>query len=106
VNAVQARVMPIIYQDQEWIRLNGRSAGHPPGHAQVRGLQEERETVIKRNVAELNRKLGPSAAAQLQAHIEKEWGPRVTIHQLSGPLMHDPRTDSKPATPYHLEVQQ
>ncbi len=106
VNAVWAKAMPTMLQDREWVRLNGRSAGPPPGHAQVHALQEERETVMKNAVARLNRRLGPKAAAQLQARIEKEWSPRVTVHPFPPryPVAHDSNNDSKAIT--HLEAQQ
>ena len=106
VNAVQAKAMPIMYQDREWLKLNGRSAGPPPGHAQVHVLQEERETVMKNAVDRLNHRLGPKVAAQLQARIEKEWAPHVTVQELTGQRTHDPRIDSKMSAPYHLEAQQ
>ena len=105
-NAVLAKAMPIMIQDREWLKLNGRSAGHPPGHAQVHALQEERETVLKDAVAELNRRLGPKAAGQLQARLEKEWAPRVTVHEITGTRAPDPRVDSKMSAPYHLEARQ
>jgi hypothetical protein len=105
-NAVWAKAMPIMIQDREWLKLNGRSAGPPPGHAHVHALQEEREGVIRDAVAELNRKLGPKAAARLQARIEKEWAPRVTVQDISSQRTHDPRIDSKMSAPYHLEPQQ
>jgi len=87
-NAVWAKAMPIMLQDREWLKLNGRSAGPPPGHAQVHAMQEERETVIKESVARLNRRLGPMAAARLQARIEKEWAPRVTVQAISWHVQH------------------
>jgi len=105
-DAIWAKAMPIMMQDREWLKLNGRSAGPPPGHAQAHALQEERETVIKNAVVRLNRRLGPVAAAQLQARIEKEWAPRVTVHESTGERTHDPRIDSKMSAPYHLEPQQ
>jgi hypothetical protein len=104
-NAIWAKAMPIMIQDREWVRLNGRSSGPPPGHAQVHALQEEREGVIRDAVAELNRKLGPKAAARLQARIEKEWAPRVTVQNIASQRTHDPRIDSKLSAPYHLERQ-
>jgi hypothetical protein len=104
-NAVWAKAMPIMIQDREWLKLNGRSAGPPPGHAQVHALQEERETVLKNAVGELNRRLGPKAAARLQARIEKEWAPRVTVQDITSQRTHDPRIDSKMSAPYHLEPQ-
>ena len=105
-DAVWAKAMPIMVQDRAWLKLNGRSAGPPPGHAQVHALQEEREAVIRDAVARLNRRLGPTAAAQLQAHIEKEWAPRVTVHPFPprDPLTHDSNNDSKSIS--HLEAQQ
>jgi len=105
-DAVWAKAMPIMLQDREWLKLNGRSAGPPPGHAQVHALQEEREGVIRDAVAQLNRRLGPKAAARLQARIEKEWAPRVTEHEIAGARAHDPRIDSKLSAPYRLEAQQ
>jgi hypothetical protein len=104
-DAIWAKAMPIMLQDREWRKLNGRSAGPPPGHALVNAWQEERETVIKNAVARLNRRLGPTAAARLQAHIETEFAPRVTVHQLP-PRPHHPKFGSETNAPYRLEPQQ
>ena len=106
LDAIRLKAQPIIYEDRQWLRLNGRSAGPPPGHAQVHELQNEYEAVILKSVADLNRKLGPAAASQLQARIEKEWAPRVTVHKFPSHLSHDPKIDSKKVTPFHLEAQQ
>jgi len=65
-----AKAMPIMLQDREWRKLNGRDAGHPPGHALVDAWQKENEAKLRRTIAQLNRKLGPLAAARLQSYIK------------------------------------
>ena len=105
--AIQARVRPIVYDDRQWIKLHGRSAGPPPGHAQVHQLQQERETVIRNAVARLNQDLDPAAASHLQTYVETEWASHVTIHKVH-PHSHDPSRGERtlPAAPFHLTPRQ
>jgi hypothetical protein len=63
------KAMPIMLQDREWRKLNGRDAGHPPGHAQVDAWQKENEAKLHQTIAQLNRRLGSIAAAQLRSHL-------------------------------------
>jgi len=63
------KAMPIMLQDREWRKLNGRDAGHPPGHAQVDAWQKENEAKLHQTIAQLNGRLGPIAAAQLRSHL-------------------------------------
>jgi hypothetical protein len=79
------KAMPLMLQDREWRKLNGRDAGHPPGHAQVDAWQKENEAKLRRTIVQLNRKLGPVAAAQLQSYIkagasEASSGDRPLVH--------------------------
>ncbi len=64
------KAMPTMLQDREWRKLNGPTAGHAPGHAQVDAWQKDNEAKLHRTIAQLNRRLGPSAAARLQSHIQ------------------------------------
>ena len=87
------KAMPIMLQDREWRKLNGRDAGHPPGHAQVDAWQKENKAKLHQTIARLNRTLGPIAAAQLQSHLEAAVseglpgdGPLVHLH-VSTPSM-------------------
>jgi hypothetical protein len=103
LDAVQAKVRPIVYQDRQWIKLHGRSDGPPPGHSQVQQLQKEHEAVIHDAVAHLNQKLGPKSAATVQTYIENEWASHVTAHEVH-PRPHDPK--DLPVAPQHLEARQ
>jgi hypothetical protein len=106
LNAVQAKVLPIVYEDRQWIKLHGRLAGPPPGHAQVHELRQEHEAVILNAVAKLNKDLSPTAATQLQTYVETEWASHVTVHKFH-PRPHDPK-DLKhmPKAPSQLEPRQ
>jgi len=101
--AVNAKVKPIVYQDRQWIKLHGRSAGPPPGHPQVQQLQKEHEAVIQNAVDQLNQELGSKCAAALQTYIENEWASHVTAHKVH-PHAHDPK--NLPVAPQHLEARQ
>lgn len=79
------KAMPIMLQDREWRKLNGRDAGHPPGHAQVDAWQKENEAKLHQTIARLNRTLGPIAAAQLQSHLEAAASEALPG---DGPLVH------------------
>jgi len=105
--AIQTMVRPIVHDDQQWIKLHGRSAGAPPGHALVHQLQQERETVIRNAVARLNQDLDPAAASHLQTYVETEWASHVTVHKVH-PHSHDPsKGDRKlPSAPFHLAPRQ
>jgi len=65
------KAMPTMLQDREWRRLNGPAAGHAPGHDQVDAWQKEYEANLHQTVARLNSRLGPMAAARLQAYIQR-----------------------------------
>jgi hypothetical protein len=101
--AIQSKVRPIVHDDRQWIKLHGRSAGPPPGHAQVHQLQQERETVIRNAVAHLNQDLDSAAAAHLQTYVETEWASHVTVHKVHPPSHH---AKELPSTKYHLEPRQ
>ena len=93
-------------QDREWLKLNGRFAGHPPGHAQVHQLQKAMEAAILQTITNVNRKLGPLAAAQLRTYLRNEIAPHLTIQKLSPETQHDPHLESHEALGgYALEVQ-
>lgn len=78
------KAMPLMLQDREWLKLNGRTTGHPPGHAQVDAWQKENEAKLHQTIAQLNRRLGPIAAAQLRSHLIAA---RVQSPPASGPLI-------------------
>jgi hypothetical protein len=45
-------------------------------------MQKERDTLIEREVAQLNAALGPMRAARLQAVIENDFAPNVRIQNI------------------------
>lgn len=100
------KARPIIDQDHEWLKLNGRNAGHPPGHAVVDGMQKENEAAFKQTIAKLNRKLGPIATARLQAHLKSEIAPHVTIQKFPTALVPDSKIDFNAARNGRWEVRQ
>ncbi len=79
------KAMPLMLQDREWRKLNGPSAGHPPGHEQVDAWQKENDAKLHQTIAQLNRTLGPIAAAQLRSHLLTAV---VQAPATSGPLVH------------------
>jgi hypothetical protein len=92
--AIEADASPLISQDRQWIKLNGRAAGPPPGHARVHELQEQRETTMKNAVADVNTQLGTAASAHLQAYIQTH----VVVHKVH--RVHKP--NDLPSSPYRL----
>ena len=89
-----AKAMPTILQDREWRKLNGPNAGHAPGHSQVDAWQKDNEAKLRQTIADLNRKLGPVAAAQLQSHITRSESPSLPSDH---PLIHFPTSSSDPS---------
>ena len=93
IRDIWAKAMPIIQQDQQWLRLYGPSAGSPPGHAQAHELQKQQEAAMTNDLRKLNRQLGPEAAARLQAYIGNHVSARVT---------HPPRFEQNPANDHKI----
>lgn len=73
------RAMPIMENDRQWLKVNGRLAGPPPGHSQVHEFQTELETLLTNDVTQLNQELGSDAAARLLIYIGTHVSARV-IH--------------------------
>ena len=101
-----SKARPIIDQDHEWLKLNGRFAGQPPGHSQVHALQQQNEAAFLQVIAKLNHKLGPAATARLQVHLKSEIAPNVTIQRFPSGLAGDPRIDAKGLRTGHWEAHQ
>jgi hypothetical protein len=64
------------------------------------------EAAILQTITQVNRKLGPIAAAQVRTHLRDEIAPHMTVQKLSPKTQHDPRLESHDALGgYALEVQ-
>lgn len=96
--AIQAQAMPIVLQDRQWLKANGRNAGSPPGASAVHQLQQQREALLLTMVDQINAQLDPQARAKLGAY--------VTTHVL-GQSTRLPSHKAKIGTkPNHLEANQ
>jgi hypothetical protein len=101
LEVIRAQIRPIIYEDLQWRKLHGRSAGPPPGAGQVHASQKQHEAAILNAVAQLNQQLGPEAAARLRAYVDSH----VTGHKIH-PRAHNPKIDSNAASHSHMEARQ
>lgn len=99
LEAIQAEARPLIAQDRQWIKLNGHSAGPPPGHAQVHQLQEQREATVKDAVAKVKQQLGPAASARLETYVQTH----LRAHKQH---LRSHRPNDLPGTPYRLTPRQ
>jgi hypothetical protein len=97
LDSIQSEARPIIGADRQWLKLNGRSAGPPPGASQVHELQKQQETAMLNSVAQLNLELGPEAGARLEAYVDAH----VTGHTSQNP---PPRP--KTGAPFQPEARQ
>jgi hypothetical protein len=97
LDAIKSQAQPVLSEDRKWKKLNGRSAGPPPGAEQIHALQAQQETVIKDAVTHLNRQLGPEPAARLQTYVDAH---------VIGNTKHISSHKPKIGTPFHLEAQQ
>jgi hypothetical protein len=103
LKAVEAKVMPIVEQDRQWIKVHGRTDGPPPGHPLVQELQKEHEAIVAGAMEQLNKSLGAENAAKFQTFIDTEWAPHVTVHTVHA-RPHDPKNNR--VVPRHMEARQ
>ena len=63
--------------------------------AQLRSLQQQRDTLINQHVAALKNQLSPTSRVSLDAYLDSEFASRVTLSPVSIPRDHNPQR-SKP----------
>lgn len=74
----------------------------PPVPQELAQLQQERDGIISREIAQLDSTLGAQHAAKLQALIQNEFAPHVQMVHTPPPGLPGPRT--KPLPPFPPEV--
>ncbi|HLJ29311.1 MAG TPA: hypothetical protein VKY85_21570 [Candidatus Angelobacter sp.] len=98
ITAIKAKAVAIAKEDRIWIKANmggnrprlvgGDAAANaealtnapvPPGHAQLKQLQQQFEDTIQQEVDSLKSALGPQNAAKLDNLIQNEWSRQVTL---------------------------
>lgn len=96
--AIKAKAVAIAKQDRVWIKANMagnrprlvvgdptarvealKNAPLPPGHAQLKQLQQQFEDTIQQEVDSLKTALGPQNAAKLDNLIQNDWSRQVTL---------------------------
>jgi hypothetical protein len=75
----------------------------PPVPPRLLELRDQRAAVIQRYVDSLTSVLGRELAAKLDAFLEDEFAPNVSIRYVSPPRPHDP--DKHPVPPFATEVE-
>ena len=60
----------------------------PPPPIRLRGLQQERETIIKSHISILRAKLGVEASAKLDDYLTQEIAPHVSLRPIA--VRHSP----------------
>jgi hypothetical protein len=73
--AINIEVAPIAKADRDWVKAHGKAAGPPPNRAQVRDFGLRRKAALEDAIRELNSRLGPDGAAQVQSYLARIFSP-------------------------------
>lgn len=114
--AINIEVAPIAKADRDWVKANGKAAGPPPNRAQVHDFGLRRKAALEDAIRELNSRLGPDGAAQVQSYLARIFAPHngnshMKFHPPhpklhAPPGLNNPNVDSGVANDLHGETRQ
>lgn len=101
---INDRVKAVVAADRaSHPRTLSNPADLPPPIPELAQLGQQHEAVLQNEMDKLRKALGPKHSAKLDAFLQKDFAPNVTIRLVSPPQAHVP--SRQPAPPFPVEVQ-
>lgn len=104
--SLDAQAQPLIKADRALYAQGVLAKGDPlPDLAQYKALDQQRETAITDEVAQLNAALGPTNSARLQTFIQKSFSTNVKTITITSQVLHKPSQSTLGPASAHTGVQ-